>query len=436
MHGDGVPVTGIGKSSSMSLEILTWMSLLAVGTTLETNFYIYSVFKDLVVETPEVDTYDSLWKKLRWSFAALWEGRWPHLDAEGNRIHGPNAHRAGDYLADGFFGVLYVLRGDLEWAWERLKLCNYRAVAAGPCCFCPCNGHDLPWSDFRITAPRAEWMNRVHTALEWHASHVEKIPIFSLPGLSVLTFYGDLMHTKHLGTDAWFFGSVLWMLTYLILPDTASHNMNVVWDHIHAWYKAHPAQRSVFSALRLSMFTVPEDPTASYPCLKGQASSIRHLGPALLSAWREFADMSDMLHKQIELALTFSVDMEHIVDQHVDCATLPPDSAERFHAAVFDFLACYTFIAKHFVEVPVGRRRKLFNVTVKFHYLAHIGLLAWALNPRYGWCYSGEDMMQKTKRLAHSCLRGLGTDAAPSKMLVKYMFGMHLLMIDGQHKLR
>ena len=433
VHGDGVPVVGVGKGWSMSLEILTWMSLLGVGSTLETNFYIYSIFKDLVVEgeTVGTDTYKTFWRKLRWSMMALWRGTFPFTDENGHPLHGPSACKAGEPLAGGFFGVMYVLRGDLEWAWERLKLCNYRAVTEGPCCYCPCNGRDIPWTDFRLH-PRAAWMTMLRTAEWWHENHDEIIELMTLPGVSHLTFYGDMMHTKHLGTDAYFFGSVLWMLSYLVLPGTATANIETVWQFIHQWYRDHPEPRTVFGTLMLSMFSVPEDPTASYPMLKGRAAEIRHLGPPLLAAWRHYADMSDMAHKQVEIALSSCVEMELIVDRHVEDPTLPPDDAQKFHDAVFDFLACYSYLANHFATLPIGSRRKLFNTTVKFHFLAHLGLLAWSLNPRYGWCYSGEDMMQKTKTLMQSCLRGLGTDKAPAKMLQKYLYGLHIMMMDSK----
>ena len=44
-HGDGVPVTGVGKSWGKSLEILSWCSCVAFGRTVEANFYIFSVYK-------------------------------------------------------------------------------------------------------------------------------------------------------------------------------------------------------------------------------------------------------------------------------------------------------------------------------------------------------------------------------------------------------
>jgi hypothetical protein len=429
LHGDGVPVKGVGKNWSQSLEIITWSSLLGVGSTLETCFYIFSVFHHLVVSDEHADTFLVFWRMLRWSLKALYDGTWPHTDAEGNPVRGADAAKAGKPLADGHFGVLWVVRGDFEWAWERLEICNYRALKQGPCAFCPCNSGTMPWTDFSADAI---WKQHVYTAEHWHANHPDIIDIFTLPGASVLCYYGDMMHTKHLGTDSWFFGSVLWMLTYMILPDSAADNLHVVFDFIEAWYKAHPKARTVFTVMRLSMFTVPDAPSSTYPGLKGRAAEIRHLGPPLLAAWRHFSDSSDMVHRQVEMALACSVKMEEIVDKHVEVATLPPDAAKEFHDATFEFLILFTSLASHFLCLPVGRRRKLFNITIKCHYLAHIGLMAWSLNPRYGWCYSGEDMMQKTKDLMQSCLRGLGADSAPSKMLVKYMFGMHILMHENR----
>ena len=38
--------------------------------------------------------------------------------------------------------------------------------------------------------------------------------IFQLPGVGPLTVFPDIMHVKHMGTDAWFYGSASHVLVF------------------------------------------------------------------------------------------------------------------------------------------------------------------------------------------------------------------------------
>ena len=49
VHGDGVPVTGVGKSWGKSMEMLSWASCLASGATLSTFNFIYGIFATALV---------------------------------------------------------------------------------------------------------------------------------------------------------------------------------------------------------------------------------------------------------------------------------------------------------------------------------------------------------------------------------------------------
>lgn len=45
LHGDGVPITGVGKSWSQRTDIFSWCSLFGTGLTRTFNYYIWGVFK-------------------------------------------------------------------------------------------------------------------------------------------------------------------------------------------------------------------------------------------------------------------------------------------------------------------------------------------------------------------------------------------------------
>ena len=45
------------------------------------------------------------------------------------------------------------------------------------------------------------------------------------------------MHTKHLGVDVYFLGSVLALLVDFILPGTVQQNLDTIAVFMRAWYK-------------------------------------------------------------------------------------------------------------------------------------------------------------------------------------------------------
>jgi hypothetical protein len=176
-----------------------------------------------------------------------------------------------------------------------------------------------------------------------------------------------------------------------------------------------------FTNMKLSMFRSPGD---TYPKLKGKAAEVRKLGPALLHVFEKHMQSPKMQHKQIRLALRCSCRMEEIVDDHPLEVVWPNAVAEEYLANCYNFLALATCLAN--MSMQTGE--KLFNITIKFHYLLHVALQARYLNPRLSWTYSGEDFMQKMKGLAAACTKGLGPYEVFNKVVSKYCLGMDLLL--------
>ena len=116
-------------------------------------------------------------------------------------------------MAAGYYGVVWVVRSDLDYLAKGFHLPHYGR--RDPCCFCPANDTDMPTTDFR---PTAAWRGAIYSADVWRATAWASHPLFQLPGLSILVVAADLMHCKHLGTDMYVFGSVLWVLCYDIMP--------------------------------------------------------------------------------------------------------------------------------------------------------------------------------------------------------------------------
>lgn len=174
------------------------------------------------------------------------------------------------------------------------------------------------------------------------------------------------------------------------MTNTLAENMQALWTMIEAEYKAR-GDREGYSYIRLSMFCFSRNPNTKYPKLKGRAVEIKSLGPVLLIIWKRLMDRTCDVHQNIKIVLKKSVRMDEILSQHKADVTLPRNVSAEFEAACFDYLLAYDHLASYFLAcVPVKR---LFNKTMKCHYLAHIGMTVRDINPRQLWCYRGEDSL-------------------------------------------
>lgn len=122
LYGDGVPVTGVGKSWSKTMATYTFSSLVATGKTHEIVFLVWACMTLLANDsvTPAFDTKSRFWKKIIWSLRACYNGCFPHSDSDG-RVYDPTSpagRRAGDPLCGGFFFIVFALTGDLEWFYK------------------------------------------------------------------------------------------------------------------------------------------------------------------------------------------------------------------------------------------------------------------------------------------------------------------------------
>ena len=168
-------------------------------------------------------------------------------------------------------------------------------------------------------------------------------------------------------------------------------------------------------------------------------------------------DPADTQHVQIRMVLEASVEMDTILDYNKAVPRLSADDYRDFRKAGFTMLLMFNALAKWYSEVRTPAL-KLFDITVKAHYLAHAVLMASVLNPRLGWCYAGEDIttdsnmsfssmcaeslnmlaslgksyklslqdfMQSCRRLLASCCKGSGPALATKTMMRRYSVGLH-----------
>ena len=89
IHGDGVPITGIGKSWCKLATSFLWFSLLTTGSTTDMLFLIWAYF-DQLISTGEISTLDEFFARLKWSFLQLWHGTWSDKDWQGQPCFWPS----------------------------------------------------------------------------------------------------------------------------------------------------------------------------------------------------------------------------------------------------------------------------------------------------------------------------------------------------------
>ncbi|HIF94878.1 MAG TPA: hypothetical protein EYQ60_17410 [Myxococcales bacterium] len=197
LHGDGTPVVGIGKAWGRLMDIWSWTSILATGPTILRAFMVFCLHTAIQCVRAGHNTLDVVFKKMAWSFTAMWVGKWPTHDWNGGPMHYPaRGPSGGDDLAGGFFCAIWALIGDLDYWRAYLRLPN--STSNTPCAICPCNVSDCPWYDFRT---HAVWLGRIYDTAAWTAAGMGMCVLFTIPGVTNHSLHPDWMHAKHLGTD-------------------------------------------------------------------------------------------------------------------------------------------------------------------------------------------------------------------------------------------
>ena len=182
--------------------------------------------------------------------------------------------------------------------------------------------------------------------------------------------------------------------------------------------------------LKVSMFKKSKD----FPYLKGKAAEIRHVLGGMLKVCKEHLDGANPTHKKIILMLKLAIEMEAILDKHVNEYKIAPGDAARFKTAADGFVALEVDLRQEFqvLAMPDGKAILLWHFTIKFHYMLHIGSMAAFCNPRNAWCYAGESLMQRVRVLAQSSCRGIAAHKMGEKVLRKYCLALAMTLSKGR----
>lgn len=329
--------------------------------------------------------------------------------------------RAKSSLADGYYACLWSVMGDLDYYNKTLGL--PRSTSHNPCALCKCTLHgSTSWKD---NSDSAEWLSTLWTPSEWLMwAGRSTCKLFNSIGVTACTVALDYMHSKYLGSDQYQFGSVFYLLCFIMLPKSPKQNLEDCWSFIKGYYQTHNTKHRYASIEKLSMFVRKK----GGPKLRGKAGEVKGLGPAMLALWESNMNADLEVHKQIRLMLLLNTKMESLLELHSHEFKLPDAAAKRFVKFSFGMAQCQSVVAQHFETEDCGK--VLFGHTSKIHMVLHNALTSNALNPALVWCFVGEDFMRKVQKLGESCVRGVTPPQALNKMVSHYRLAMHLQFLS------
>jgi len=176
IHGDKVPYT---KNESML--VVSFSFLLGFGLPMLDQCFMICCFPASATchkKTHGLDTWQTIWAWLAWSFACLFDGRHPVLDPFRNAVDANLSSFVGSLTTAGFFGVVWILTYDMEFGSNDLGCKHFNSL--DPCEFCACNRSTRPLTDVR---PNASWKQ---TLVSKDAAKPSDHPVWTIPGFFCL----------------------------------------------------------------------------------------------------------------------------------------------------------------------------------------------------------------------------------------------------------
>ena len=367
---------------------------LARARSLEAQILFTAIVKSACLKDDEgMDTLGQIYKCFRWSLAACLAGFHPPVDWDGEPWP-PGSQRAK--LANkalnpqGKFLAAFHLLGDLD------ELCNQyglRHFNSRECCFwCKANTGTLPWTDFRPTAGWRKTLEKPRREMVAPSDH----EIWQLPGMSVFSVSWDVLHGLDLGPTQHVIGNCLEDLMQLKLPgQSQSMWLGVIWETAQQLYKeAGIANRLAY--LDINRFRHGGE----YPRLRAKGNESRHFLPVLQALMQKYDKVDSPYTRARNRMLVSLIQFYQVLD--TPNPLLSQQQAEEGKTHLLQWLKDYSWLSAQALEQ--GQLR--WQITVKFHYVAHAAELLQFYNPKYTSTYAGESFVGKISKIALSASYG------------------------------
>ena len=429
LHGDGAKF-----QRADSLMVLSMRSIISAHNTASSQLLICAIPSSCTVKSEE-GTWSAIWRELTWSLTALFEGKHPTLDAQGQPFAAGSSRAAlaGKPLMPSrpkLRGVLWVIAGDNEY------LANYTHLnhpsARHPCFMCQCFGHPpkkpkegeavqvieyAPMNDFR---PDAKWRLTIKSPQAMRQHPPTKHVVMQVPGVVGETFAFDSLHTLELGATAHFIANCLFEFVYEERTGTLQEGLANVWHEILRLYSTlHIDHSNRIGQLTLTSFADEAAPWQNFPALSGiKARQCRYLVPVVCELCKSAAGTCVGQHR-LRAAMHLH-EAYNIVDEHG--WFLSELGKQGFRTHVDAFLVHYSYLAKQALSQKVYK----YSLVTKHHYVAHLPDQCDFLNLKISWCYQGETMAGLIAALGHSVLAGTAACKVCTSIISKYRLAMHL----------
>ena len=376
-----------------TLHVVSWASFFGQGAILEWQLLFGAVVKSACCTLDGQNTMGELYKCLKWSLEACLEGQHPSHNYKGE-AWAPGSNRA--QLAglplhpQGYFLAVFQVLGDLDELCNTFGLSHFNSRS--PCFWCACNVTDVPWSDF---SPDAAWRRTLvqpRLALPPPSEH----PLWSISGVTVLSVGWDILHGLDLGPCLHVAGNVLEdMLLMDELGGNADQRLKEVWRRVQQAY-ADLGIANRLPVLEISSFRH----SGEYPKLRAKGNQARWFAVVLHKILQDMGPARDEYSRHRMQVLDSLVRFYAIVD--VPNLFLPRESIAEAQRLIGTFLESYSWLAYAAMEGGLLR----WQVTVKFHYLAHAAsLLRWT-NVKFTSTYPGEAFVGKVAKIAWTASLG------------------------------
>ena len=424
IHGHGAEF--VQHDSKM---IYSWGALLSASSSQDTNLLAATWPQSCTIDTGRGHMSEGTWWPiltwLSWSFTAIFEGTHPCKDPYGQEFpRGPLFEELAAFpLSEtGHRGVVWSLEGDHDYFSNALRLPHWQN--AFPCWACSTCTDD-PASSWRNLLPGQQgWVAKDAAAAV--ATLESEHLFFKIAGVSTLMVAQDALHIIFCkGILSRLLGSALHVWCWptkgrqTVKPSDA---LGSIFSQVQMRYRELRSPTRLTN-LKLSMFTNEKTPHATEAFLKIKGAECKHLlKPICLIASERRDNEFDRRLASCLLAVDRLIDI-------IDDAGMFLTSAEHSEltVALGHFNGHYAWLNKW----AEAQDRLLFNITIKFHMIVHLVASAQFLNPRYFWCFRGEDYVGKVSALAASVSMGVGIIALSQKVVMKYRHWLHLRLTRG-----
>ena len=233
------------------------------------------------------------------------------------------------------------------------------------------------------------------------------------------------MHSMHLGWLQYFYGSVLHLLCFTLMPEEALQNLLTIHQFIKNFQNINRTKHKYKMRLdKLTMF----QPKKGYPKLRGRAADISGLHAAMLALCNHYMSAENLQRKQIRLFLQLNSRLADTLETYSPTygyTAVPANVANELYETGLNMAQLHVQLSEHFKGIDL----QVFNITSKTHFVLHCLQLSSYIHPFAVWCYKGESTMHRIQTVWKSCLPGSKHWQASKKACYKER---HLLWVQGK----